>query len=80
MENVNVPPEVLRSFTEFRKNVQYVLANYQLLKEHVGEYVAIGNGRILDFSKKRSDLLKKYNDVEGLFVELITSSNMAWIL
>lgn len=80
MENVTVPPDVLASFVKFGNNVRFLKENYRLLQDHIGKYVAVGDGQILGFSEKRDILLDKYSNVEGLFIEFITPSNIAWIL
>lgn len=80
MESTGLPIEVLRNLKEFSKNVNFMMDNYQLLKSHEGEYVAVGKGKILGFSKKRQDLQEKYGSTEGLFIELVTPSNIPWKL
>ena len=80
MENLGLPVEVLNNFREFNRSVRILMDNYQLLKGHEGEYVAIGKGKILGFSDKRKALLQKYGDAEGLLIEFITPSNIPWIL
>ena len=76
MESIEVPSDVLRKFKKFQENFEFANKNLERIQEHLGEYVAIGNGEILGFSEDKMALLRKFASVEGLFVSLITPSNI----
>ena len=80
MVEVDIPKEILTAFDAFSENVDYAFANYELLKRHEGQYVAIGNKAVLGFSDDREILEEEFKHVNGLFIELITPENLLWIL
>jgi len=80
MENSTIPQQMIRSFEKFRNNYNLLNENFELLKKNEGKYVAIGNGKILGFSDSRESLVKKYGSIEGIYIDLITPSNILWIL
>lgn len=80
MEDHGLPDDVISSFREFSRNVRILAESYEMLRGREGEYVAIGQGKVLGFSRRRNDLLKRYGKVEGLLIDLVTDPDMPWML
>lgn len=80
MANVTIPSDVVGRFQKFSDSVKVAFGSFELLQKHIGEYVAVGEGKILGFSDNKEELMKRYASIEGLFVDLITPHNILWIL
>ncbi len=80
MENITLTPEQVKTFRKFSDNFESYNRMYNDIKSHVGEYVSISEGKILEYAKTREKLVNKYKDVPGVFIEMITDSNLYWIL
>ncbi len=80
MQEIEIPPEEIDKLVKFKENFAIFNKKYSELQEHLGEYVAIGDGRVLGFSSDVEVLLNEYKNVPGLFVRLITPKNIHWIL
>ena len=80
MSEIIISPEEVKKLRHFKENIVVFNKYYEDLRSHVGKYVAIGDGKILDYSDNKEALEEKYHDIEGLFVELITPYNITWIL
>ncbi len=80
MQEIHVSPEEIKKLLQFKENFVIFNKQYSKLQEHLGEYVAIGDGKILGFSPEKDALLNKFQKVSGLFVEQVTSESIPWIL
>lgn len=80
MEESIITSEDIRKFQKFKKNFETVNSKFKDLQEHVGQYVAVGNGRILEYSNDKNSLINKFKHIEGLYVDLVTPENVFWIL
>lgn len=66
---------------KFKKDVEWFNSNYEALKqEHVGEYVAIKNGKVVAFHKDINELMQKLKKkhIESAFTlkEFIKDDNI----
>lgn len=77
---MQIPPEVLDDFAEYVKNTRYANSMYQELKDHVGHFVAVADGKILKYSLDKDELTAEFGHLKGLFIDLITPENLIWIL
>lgn len=77
---MQIPQEVLEDFKRYANNAKFANEKYQELKRHVGEYVAIADGKILGYSFSKDELFEKYGNTTGVFIDLITPENLVWIL
>ena len=80
MENVVFNPEDIENFRKFRQNFEYASGLFSELKKHIGEYVVISNSQVLEYSKDKEYLTKKYAHLNDVLIELITDSSIPWIL
>lgn len=80
MGELVVSSEEINKLLQFKENFIVFNKHYNELQSHLGQYVAIGNGKILEYLPDRETLVKKYQNVAGLFVELITPDSIPWIL
>jgi len=71
--------EVIDELINFRENYRTFNRIYKDIQEHAWEYVAIGNGKVLGYGKDRKSLMKRYRDVKGVFIELITPPDIVWM-
>jgi len=68
------------SAIEFRKNYIWFNTHYkELEKKYMGEYVAVANESIIGHSKSDS-IRKKYWGRPEVYVDLITPSDLVWLL
>ncbi len=79
MEETTIPMELLSSFKKYAENFEWAQQNFETLQEHVGKYVAIANKEILGFGDDKKSIEKKFKNVDGLFIDLITPT-LLWIL
>jgi hypothetical protein len=77
---MTIPTEETNELVQLRENFRFYNKYYRELQGHIGEYVAIGNGRILGYAEDKNSLIEKYKDVKGVLVELITPEHISWIL
>ena len=65
---------------EFRKNYIWFITHYkELEKKYLGEYVAVANESIIEHSKSEK-IRKKYWDRPEVYIDLITPSDLVWLL
>ena len=75
-----IPKEKIDELINLRENFRTYNRLYKDLQEHMGEYVAIGNGKLLGYGKDKKSLIEEYKDLKGVLVELITPEYISWIL
>ena len=80
MENTIFTSDDIENFKKFYKNFEYANSVYKELRDHINEYVAISNSRILGYSKDKQVLLKDFGRSSDIFIDLITDENIKWIL
>ena len=68
---------VLKRFT---KNYEWFNRNFNSLERYTGRYVAVDDERVIGVAATRADLLQRFSDRKGVFIELITPSNLIWQL
>lgn len=80
MVEVVIPEELIIDLRKFAANFEWANENFNLLKDHVNEYVAVADQKILRFSKSREELEDEFGKKEGIYIDLITPEYLMWIL
>lgn len=80
MESVTLTPKEVENFRKFRNNFELFNRKYEEFKTHIGEYVAISDGKVMGFGSTDKEMRQKYGAIEGVFIDLITADNILWIL
>lgn len=80
MVEIAIPEEFIVDLRKFAANFEWANKNFNLLKDHINEYVAIADEKILEFSSKREELQGKFGKIKGLYIDLITPEYLQWIL
>lgn len=80
MVEIAIPEEFIVDLRKFAANFEWANKNFNLLKDHINEYVAIADEKILEFSSKREELQDKFGKIKGLYIDLITPEYLQWIL
>ncbi len=80
MVEVAIPTEFITSFKKFAANFEWANENFNLVKDHVNEYVAVADKEILGFAKTIEELQEKFGNIDGIYIDLITPELLLWIL
>ena len=80
MENVSLPDDVIASFKKFKMNYEAANDMYEELRQHIGKYVAIDDGKVMWFTETYQEAKKKYGSSDSVFIDLVTDNNIFWIL
>lgn len=80
MENISLPNDLIASFKKFRSNYEAANSMHIELKEHIGKYVAVDDGKILGYTSTYEEAMEKYGTSESVFIDIITASNIYWVL
>ena len=68
MVEIAIPEEFIVDLRKFAANFEWANKNFNLLKDHINEYVAIADEKILEFSSKREELQDKFGKIKGLYI------------
>ncbi|MCL5732097.1 MAG: DUF5678 domain-containing protein [Candidatus Thermoplasmatota archaeon] len=80
MEYVSPPNEAIASFKKFIHNYEAANNMYEELKDHVGKYVAVDDGKILGYANTYREAMERFGNTKSVFIDLITDKNIFWIL
>ena len=74
--------EALRKEYEiYHQSYLYFNKNYRkLAKKYLNKYIAILGNEILGIADTKEELERKYGDKKGVYIDLITSPDIIWIL
>lgn len=72
--------KVRRQLEEYSKNTEWANQNADKLQEYLGEFVAIGEQKILGVAPDEEELKTKFGAVVGLYIEHVMKKGLLWIL
>ena len=80
MAEVSIPEEFIVDLRRFAANFEWANKNFNLLKDHTNQYVAIADEKVLAFSSNKEELQDRFGEVKGVYIDLITPEYLQWIL